>query len=242
MTITKYKNPPIEEAVFDLQIRRGETAFDQRLNQQFLEKIQPQYSFQDKMQNVNINAQDMTQKTELIGYRYRSAEQKEILQFKKTGFSFSRLKPYDGWEKNYKEMLRLWKIYCEVMNPNTITRAAVRFISKFQIPNVFAQPKEYFNTCIQYDDSISPSWNQMAYRLLLSHGDGIKSHIVFDNNVIQSNQGVDVLFDIDVFFDDLALPFKDNNVKLDNIFQQLRKIKNNIFEKSITDKIRDLIK
>ena len=109
------------------------------------------------------------------------------------------------------------------MNPQAITRVATRFINRFQIPDIFTKASMYFNTHIQYNKDISPAWNQMSYRLLLSHDNGIKSHIIFDNSVNQGIQNVDVVFDIDVFSDTLL---QTNTLALENIFNQLRKLNN----------------
>ena len=127
------------------------------------------------------------------------------------------------------------------MKPEAITRVAARFINNFQIPHIFTKPEEYFNIYIQYDNSILPAWNQMSYRLLMSHSNGIKSHIIFDSSINQSNQNVNIVFDIDVFSDSLVLLHTDT-LALENIFNQLREVKNTIFEKSITNKVREIIK
>lgn len=236
----KYKNPPIEEAVFDLQILKG-VSFDKNLFDTFLGKSE-NYTFHGNLQNINIDAKTMSQKIDTFGYRAISKDKKQIVQFKKSGFSFNRLRVYNGWEKNYKEALRLWNIYCEIMKPQAITRVATRFINRFQIPDIFTEVSTYFKTYIQYNKDISPAWNQMSYRLLLSHNNGIKSHIVLDNkvNTNPTDQTVDVVFDIDVFSDSLSTKI-DNSV-LENTFNQLREVKNKIFEESITDEIRSLIK
>ena len=233
-----YKNPPIKEAVFDLQTRGN--FFNEGLFKKFLEQSGG-YVFHGNLQNINIDAKIMSRQIDIIGYRGLSPDGKKVTQFRKYGFSFSRLAMYDGWEKNYKEALKLWKIYCEVMNPQAVTRVATRFINRFQIPDIFTEASVYFNTYIQYNKNISPVWNQMSYRLLLSHGNSIKSHVIFDSNINQNTQSVNVVFDIDVFSDNLGL-LKTDVSALENTFNQLRKIKNEIFEKSITDKIRELIK
>ena len=234
----KYNNPPIKEAVFDLQIRSN-SSFNENLFKEFLKQI-GDYTSHGVMRNIDIDTHTNTQTSQIVGYRCISKDEKQIVQFKKYGFSFSRLQIYDGWEKNCREALRLWNIYCEVMRPTAITRVATRFINQFHIPHVFAKPAEYFNTYIQYDDSISSVWGQMSYRLLLTHSSSIKSHIMFNNNINQNDQSVNVVFDIDVFSERLNLLQKDTS-NVENIFNQMRKVKNEIFEKGITDKTRSLI-
>ena len=234
----KYNHPAIEEALFDLRIR-GDQPCNEESFDKFLKKLTG-YSKHIPLRNINVDITTMTQKPEIIAYRCISQDKKHIVQFRKDGFTFSRLKPYNSWNESYKEALDLWEKYCEIIKPIAITRVATRFINNFQIPLVFTKPEEYFNTHIQYDHSISPVWNQMFYRLLLSHNN-IKSHIIFDSNVNQPTQNVNIIFDIDVFSDSFTLPYT-NQSALGDIFSQLREIKNTIFEKSITDKIREIIK
>lgn len=234
----KYNRPAIEEALFDLRIRGGQLCSEESFGE-FLKKLTG-YSKHTPFRNINIDTTTMTQKPEIIAYRCISQDKKHIVQFRKDGFTFSRLKPYNSWNESYKEALDLWKKYCEIINPIAITRVATRFINNFQIPLAFTKSEEYFNTHIQYDHSISPVWNQMFYRLLLSHNN-IKSLIIFDSNINQPTQNVNIIFDIEVFSDNLALEYT-NQPALENIFSQLRTTKNTIFEKSITNKIREIIK
>ena len=240
-TSLNYSQPPVEEAIFDLRIRKSNSnlSIEDCFNK-FLEKNKD-YNPHGKIQNIHINETNNTQKIDIIGYRCISKDGKQIVHFNKHGFSFSRLKIYNGWDINYKLALQLWDSYCEIMNPQIIVRVATRFINQFRINEVFQTPKEYFNIYTQYDESISPAWTQMSNKLLLSHNNGIKSHIMFNNNLNQDAQFVDITFDIDVFSDNLALSIEDTN-GLKDIFNQIRIIKNDIFEKSITDKIRNLIK
>ena len=235
----KYTKPDIQEAVFDLQIRRG-GGFDRNLDEKFSKEIEG-FKPHGNVQNINIDMSNViTQKPEVIGYKYISLDQKQIIQFKKNGLSFIRLPIYDGWEVNYEKMLNLWKVYYSVMAPQSITRVAVRFINRFHISGIITL-KEYFKSYIQYNTDISRDWQQMSYRLFLSHNGGIKSHIIFDCNVDQNNHNTNVLFDMDIFSDQLVLDPSDNST-LNDIFERLRKVKNDVFEKSITDKIRDKIR
>ncbi len=238
-TYQKYTNAPIKEAVFDFQVRGGQP-FSQNAYQQFLDK-RTSYIVSGKLQDVNVSADPVSATKEITGYRCATEDNKQIALFKKHGFSFIRLEPYTGWDKSYEEALRLWQTYCDIRKPQTITRLAVRFINQFQIPDIFTKAKDYFSSYIQYDESMSPNWNQMFHKLLLSHNQGIKSHIIFDAVVNQQIQGVNVLLDVDVFADGLTLSNQDSSM-LANVFKALRKIKNDIFERSITDKTREMMR
>ena len=236
MSEKKYTNPPIQEAIFNLQVRSG-GPFDENSFNEFVEKSH--YTSMAPIQNVDINIETKTvSKPEITGYRCISQDSKQVVQFNKQGFSFSRLREYNGWDKNYKEALKLWQEYCQIRGVEAITRVATRFINQFHIP-IFTKPEEYFNSYIKYNDQISPTWNQAFYRLLVPHSYGIKSNIVFDGKVNESDQKVNIIFDIDVFADNLGLSLEDND-SLENLFYKMRVIKNNIFEESITDQTRRL--
>ena len=106
---------------------------------------------------------------------------------------------------------------------------------------MFTNLEEYFNSYIKYNDQISPTWNKVFYKLLVPHNYGIKSRIVFEGKVNQSDQRANIIFDINVFADNLGLSLKDID-NLETLFCKMRDIKNNIFEKSITDKTRSLFR
>jgi len=45
------------------------------------------------------------------GLRFQSADQLHVAQFKRDGFVFSRLRPYQTWEQFEEEAKRLWKLH-----------------------------------------------------------------------------------------------------------------------------------
>ena len=236
MSEKKYTNPPIQEAVFNLQVR-SERPFDKKGFNQFVEKSN--YNPIAPIRNVDININTHTvSKAEITGYRCISQDNKQVVQFNKQGFSFIRLREYNGWDKSYKEALKLWQYYCQIRGVIAITRVATRFINQFHTP-IFTKPEKYFNSYIKYNDQISPTWNQAFYKLLVSHSYGIKSHIVFEGKVNENDQKVNIIFDIDIFADKLGLLLEDSDT-LENLLCKMRVIKNNIFEKSITDQTRRL--
>ena len=237
-TTKKYTKPPIQEAVFDLQVRGGKP-FNSTLFKDIPQKALG-YTPHGFLQNVNIDVQDNSHNIEKTGCRYISQDQKTIAIFKNNGFSFIRLAIYDSWENNYKKAEKFWNIYFSIINPQAITRVAARFINKFNIPGMLTNPEKYFNMYVHFEKSISPVWNQNSCRMLFSHNNGIRSHIMFDVNINQNSQSTDVTFDIDVFSENLALYAEDKEV-LKRLFTNIRNIKNDIFEKIITNKIREMI-
>ncbi|MCP4414034.1 MAG: TIGR04255 family protein, partial [Gammaproteobacteria bacterium] len=69
-----------------------------------------------------------------IGVRLNSQNELQIVQLKTSGFTFSRLEPYESWDQMEQEAKRLWDIYSNASTPVNITRVATRFINVMRIP------------------------------------------------------------------------------------------------------------
>ena len=70
----------------------------------------------------------------VIGFRYETADGRHIAQFRKDGFTFSRLAPYTEWEAVFSEASRLYRIFVEAGHPEEVTRIAVRYINRLLLP------------------------------------------------------------------------------------------------------------
>ena len=74
------------------------------------------------------------------GLRAIANDGKYIAQFNKDSFVFSRLTPYEDWNKFLSEAFRLWNIHREIIRPSLIQRIGVRFINRIEFRD---QLKEY---------------------------------------------------------------------------------------------------
>ena len=73
------------------------------------------------------------------GLKCQSEDSFYVVQFNKDSFVFSRLKPYEDWEKFSQEALRLWEIYCELPEPTEIGRIGLRFINRLATKQSYSQ-------------------------------------------------------------------------------------------------------
>jgi uncharacterized protein (TIGR04255 family) len=69
-----------------------------------------------------------------VGYRFLSSDGKHVVQSRVNGFTFSRLAPYDRWEKFIEEAQSTWLPYRAVAGPAAVLQFSVRFINKLQLP------------------------------------------------------------------------------------------------------------
>ena len=69
-----------------------------------------------------------------VGLRLHSADEKYVAQFRLSGFTLSRLPPYENWEILLEEARRLWSIYIKCLAPTHVVRVATRFINNLHLP------------------------------------------------------------------------------------------------------------
>jgi uncharacterized protein (TIGR04255 family) len=77
---------------------------------------------------------ETTARSAQIGLRMHSHDEKFVAQCRPSGFTLSRLHPYDDWENLVEESKRLWAIYSERLLPARVIRIATRFINNLQLP------------------------------------------------------------------------------------------------------------
>jgi uncharacterized protein (TIGR04255 family) len=86
------------------------------------------------------------------GFRFERADARRVMQTKLDGFSYSALAPYDEWEGFRPEAKHLWKLYRDICHPIRVTRVAVRYINRIDIPLKNSDPRsslqleDYFKT------------------------------------------------------------------------------------------------
>lgn len=239
-----YNNPPITEALFEIQIEP-----DSHLNVEALDRLAQKFSgdFPDKKLRrrfesrfefkENLPAETQTVDLGAEGFVCWDTSKTEVAQFRLDGFAYSRLRPYQGWEKAFQKTIQLWKEYKEVANPTLIRRVVVRFINTINVPHSRFELSQYLS---------------LAPQLPVQNGEihGFLSRVSFalpdtqaKANLIQAlahstNPLVTPLIvDLEVAREVGA------NLELagiEEIMNSLRPIKNDLFERCITNASRGL--
>jgi len=128
-------NAPIVEAVIHWQARsetiQSHEQFYDHLKEQLADYPASHPEHEIKFQ-AEIGSEGMAtnlSSPSWCGFRFNSDDELHIAQFKRDGFAFSRLKPYENWAQFEAEALRLWNIYLELAKPPEVQRLGVRFIN-----------------------------------------------------------------------------------------------------------------
>jgi uncharacterized protein (TIGR04255 family) len=176
-----------------------------------------------------------------IGFLFRSADQTKVVQVTESGFTFNKLKPYEHWSALRDEARRLWDEYNKIAQPVMVTRVALRYINRIELPMPFADFKEYILTVPEVAPGIPQALDQFVLQLQIAYSDAAALAVI-NLTMDRSEPIVDklpIIFDIDVFRE------SDHDPLSDEIWQSLetlRVLKNEIFFHSLTDKARELFR
>jgi len=220
------KNAPITEALLDIRVKAPSHLDLSRLAS-FQDAVKDQYPIKQnrvawhgslKLQpgvSPKIETSEGPQ-----GYIFFSGDRNQAVQARMDGFSFSRLKPYKTWDSLRTEARELWRRYIEVVAPEAITRIALRYINRLEIPLPVRDFKEYVLTVPDIAPDLPQGLANFFMRLVLPEPSLKAMAIITETMEAPGGEGaiLPMIFDI----------------------EELRTFKNDIFFGSITEKMKEL--
>lgn len=237
-----YKKPPITEAIIDLRVELppgvglAELKNTHSGEEAAYPRVEPRYVAFGQMQiGPQVSA---TAGSQQIGYLFHSGDGKQIYQSRLDGFAMSRLAPYENWNALRGEARRLWEIYRSVAKPSKLTRLAVRYINRIDIPLPLSDFKDYLRTVPEVSPDLPQQLAGYFMQLVIPQYD-IESLALINETIIEpaSQNLVSVVLDIDIF---RTTDLPSNEEDIWAFFEQVRFRKNEVFEACITAKAREL--
>lgn len=244
-----YNKAPIVEAVIDIQTR-----FKEPLKIELLEayqaKIAERFPNKDPIQVLKVGFNNAGDEAgwqtdfgqSLTGLRLSTTDNSRVLQLQSSGFTYSHMPVYSSWEIFEPEARDLWKIFVETCEPEAVSRCAVRFINRINIPLEQIELSDYFHLYPNIPKDIPQNVNGMFMQLQMPQMDlGARKMAVINLAVTDPEQPgqVSVLLDFDVFCDEDFNPLSE---EVWESLNQFRLRKNLLFEACITNNTRELIK
>lgn len=243
-----YKKAPILEALIDVQVVLPEhIGIDQLVP--LIYQAQNDYPklHHNMVGHVSFNSTSMASTTEAehTGYRFERQDERQSFTAKLDGFAFSRLRPYDRWESFREEAQRLWKLYSSVASPQVVTRIAVRYINRIDIPLPFEDFGQFLLTLPDVSKKLpQQGLSSFLMQLQIPQPD-IGAMLIINEGLVpptggdtQDTSTVAVVLDIDLFQEGAVEPSEDT---LWEHLEVLHTRKNEVFEACITDRTRELI-
>lgn len=241
------RNAPITEALIDIRVR-VKADFDVHEFESLHETIAGQYPDKKKRQKWEGRFEFGKGKTEVSpgsesidAYIFTSSGGKQIFQARIDGFTFNRLRPYETWETFRDEAFRLWKLYRGVLSSD-ITRVALRYVNKFDIPLVPEPLKdfnEYLTAAPIVPEGLPQGVSSFLTRVVINEPTIDASAIITQAfEQIVDPRFLPIILDIDVFR-------QRDLISEEEAWQTLETLcdfKNKIFFESITEKAKELFK
>ncbi len=173
-----------------------------------------------------------------IGFKLQSGNNLHIAQFNKDAFVFSRLNPYEDWERFSREALRLWAIYCELLKPSEVRRVGLRFINRVVLKQTRVELSDYYKYSPETLKELN--WPLTGY---LHHDVMQVPETPYAVNLIKTVQNIPgeigLILDIDVFMQN---HFVYNELRIIECMEEMRWVKNKIFFGSLTEKLIEELK
>jgi len=171
------------------------------------------------------------------GYFFTAPQEKLVAQARLDGFTLSKLKPYESWKTFCPQFVELWNHYVIVAKPTKITRIALRYVNRIEIP-IGGDFKEYILTVPEIAPGIPQSLPAFLMRLVIPSPAGDMAIVTEKAGDAPSQRDVfPLILDIDVFRD-VEMDIQDT--ALWKIIRDLRSYKNTIFFNSLTPKALEM--
>lgn len=240
---THYPNAPITEAIIDLRVTPAE-GVDCAMLKLNDDGVLPDYPKEEELfeavgqMAVGPRGGSASVQQSPVGWKFTSADQKQIVQSRVNGFTFSRLAPYDRWESFRTEARRLWDVYRDRLNPQTVVRIAARYINRLDLPGDSVDLKEYFRTSPEIGPELPQQLEGYFMQLRFPYPN-VSGHCLINQTIVPPAREnvVSVVLDIDLFRSQELMQQEDDIWKC---FESLHEGKNAIFEACITDSTRRL--
>lgn len=240
-----YPNAPITEAIIDMRVGFHD-GIELQVLKQTSESINDEHPQEEGILEVIGRAElkpgvggSTSMHQNALGFKRTNDERTQIVQFRRNGFTFSRLAPYDRWEPFRDEARRLWSCYRTMTNPAEIVRLEVRYINRIDVPAEQVELKDYFRTSPEISPDLPQQVEQFFMQLRLPQPELSGFALLNQTIVPPAHEGVtSIILDVDLFRD-REVPQEEECVW--EFFEELHVAKNTIFEACITDTTRELI-
>ena len=223
-------NAPIREALIDFRVRLPSDFSSQTLLALTQElytkypKVSPIQQFQGEIQLSDEGPVSVQKPPQLLGYRLESTDTLNVAQVRIDGFTFSRLEPYESWDRMVEDGWIVWRKYLERASPLGVERIATRFINRIILPPS-GQLAEVLSVPPVVPDGRIDS---LLFRYQLVPANGVTAIVS-----LATEDGPDpsVILDIDCF---VRKSFPTDEEVLQRQLHMVRDAKNRIFFSSLT--------
>jgi uncharacterized protein (TIGR04255 family) len=242
------ENPPIIEAVigfdcmmlptFDLESidisEEGELVRDYPQHRK-------QFVHQSQIKHDGENPPEVKNNTGMEALQMISADNHQLLQFRKGGFSFNRLAPYSSLDNYIRDIESGWRIFCKLIKPESVRKVSLRYINRLPLPMEKGGHLD-LSKFLKNPPQV-PGDSGMAFQNFSHQYQAIEQSTSNMVNIVLASERAEgehlpIILDITVFRD--VEIQSENFEQLHEVLESLRDLKNRVFHNSITKECRQL--
>jgi uncharacterized protein (TIGR04255 family) len=257
-----YPSAPILEAVLDFRVATLPAAAIDAI-QQLGPDLGASYTRSERLKAGRISRSTFS---DADGMAYASDDGKHVVQARLDGFSFSRLAPYDRWETFIAEARRTWDAYeGRVLRGRQILGFSVRYINEFTLEyyvplhvyfNVYpAMPnrdvlftKLFLMAETATDELPGRHLVLLAPRILMDDFDARYDEAPVSTTTAESltpgepTETPEAPPPLRIMLDNLFLFEAENASSAWSVMDRVRKIKNDVFNSQITERLKETLR
>ncbi len=243
----KFRNPPIVEAVLDIDCD-SRPGFDlDTLEEAARERFREQYP---KFHKRYLQALEIETKAEALSkllarqvvqaFQFLHDDERQLVQVRTQGFSFNRLAPYSNLDDYLPEIERTWRLYVDLATPVGTRNVRLRYINRILVP--MTAGKVELDEFLKIGPCLADEGALVLTGFLIQHS-AVETDTGHQVNLVLTaqtpeNEMLPVIFDIGV-----ANPLREepgNWLAVRQTIDSLRHLKNRIFLNTLTDKCLQL--
>lgn len=168
---------------------------------------------------------------EVKGFAFWTLDKRKVLQARVNGLSLSHLAPYETWSALERDARGWWDEYRRLTGAAVVTRYAVRFINRLELPLPMKDFADYLRTMPTVARGLPQGLSGVFMRLVVPFPDATAIITQAIDEAGVTAEKVPVILDIDVAQSE-RLPADGD--ELWKKLERLRKLKNDVFFESLT--------
>lgn len=245
--LLKLKNPPIVEAVFDVDcdlppsfdIAALEGPSRERFGDEY-PKSRPQFIHEYKIEANVDSSLNASSRPAIQAFQFLHNDGRQLVQVRVQGFSFNRLAPYSGLDDYLPEIERTWRIYVDLVSPVQIRAIRLRYINRILLPMT--------SNTLNLDEFLKigprlPDEDNLKLTGFLIQQAAIEDNTKHNVNLVltdqaPANEKLPVILDITVTSPAIVEPTDWPTMR--RSIESLRNLKNRVFSNMLTPKCIEL--
>ncbi|MEM9680532.1 MAG: TIGR04255 family protein [Bacteroidota bacterium] len=240
-----YPKSPIREAIFDIRFMdvsfNSVDDFDlihEHIKNIFTERKE-KFRASGSIDVGAPKAQLGNFQNEKVGFVYQNKSQTMHLQVYKHGLTLNVLKPYKSWEEHFPIFMQCLELFYELFTPKSVVRLGLRYINRVKIPMPLDSFQKYILNVPPIPDPLPKVFNNFFMQISTPCDEKGDMNATIIQTIEPVTDGkLPFIIDIDLFQTQVENKPSEISVVLEN----MRKMKNEVFESLITEETRNLFK